>query len=150
MLSLIGLLTYFAYNDLRNTYQLTQQFIEQQQVKRGLLTKMYSSARERSFILLRMVAEYDDFALDDLNQGLTMQSSKFHRAREQLLSNDLDHNELDLLVEQNEVTFKDTAVQNQVAQLFQAGRREQAQRLLIESALPNQELYLIKKAFRDC
>jgi len=142
LLSLIGLLTFLSYSDLRDTYRLTQKTIEEQQVKRTLLTEMYNAARERSLILLRMMAEHDDFALDDLQQELSVQASSFLQAREQLLSMNLELEELELLVEQNEATFKNTPLQNRVAKLFIDGEREQAQQLLIHRALPGQDAVL--------
>lgn len=142
LLFLIAVLLYFAYQDLRGTYRLTQQTISTQHKKRTLLTEMYNAARERSLILLKMVAEYDTFKLDELNQEMGVQASQFLKAREQLLNMDLDIDELELLVKQNEATFNNAPLQNRVAGLFIEGKRQQAQQLLFDKALPGQEVVL--------
>lgn len=144
LLALIGLLTYFAYSDLGKTYQLTQQVIEQQQAKRALLTTMSNATHERSVLLLKMLAETDEFILDELNQLLIEQASRFISAREQLLAMNLGLQELELLVGQNEAMFNNAPVQNRVAQLFMQGERDQAQTLLFETALPVQDTVLVQ------
>lgn len=142
LITLIASLLYFAYRDVSDTYLISTKIIQEQQLKRTLLTNMYNAARERSLILLRMFAEYDDFALDDLNQALGEQARVFIKSREQLLSMGLDGKELALLLVQYEATLKNAPLQDQVAQLFIDGERVKARRLLFEKALPGQDIVL--------
>lgn len=142
LITLIASLLYFVYRDVSDTYLISTKIIQEQQLKRTLLTNMYNAARERSLILLRMMAEYDDFDLDELNQALGAQARTFIKSREQLLSMGLDKEELELLTIQSEATFKNAPLQNQVAELFIEGERIKAGQLLFQKALPGQDIVL--------
>lgn len=135
-------LIFFSYNDIRHSYLITRNIILEQQIKRTLVTDMYNSARERSLILLKMLAEEDDFVLQELSHELDKNAQLFIQSREELLSIDLTHKELELLLVQNEATIKNAPLQNQIAELFMLRKMEKAEKLLLTEALPIQDIVL--------
>ena len=137
-------LLYSSYQGVGDTYAQARLIIVQQQAKHQLVTSMYRAARERSLILLTMNATQDLFELDDLYQQLGEQASSFINSRQQLMSMDLSEEERQILKGQLKLVSTNAPLQNQAATLFIHGDREQAQRLLFETAIPGQQQVLNK------
>jgi len=144
MMIMAGTLLYGSYTDLKEAHLKTKEVIEVQELKQDLLTTMYSSARERSLILLKMYAKGDPFELDDLNQELGKHARAFITARQKLMGFKLTEEERSILEKQNELTLINAPLQNEVAQLFIEEKRERAESLLFDTAIPGQDTVLLK------
>lgn len=133
-----AVLLYRSYNDVKFTHNQASSFIAEQQIKHGLLSKMYAASRERSLILLKMLAENDPFELDDLRQQLSDQAGLFIEAREQFISLRLNHDESLILAEQDAAVSTNAPLQNKVADFFIEGHHDTARELLFTQAIPGQ------------
>ena len=131
-----------VYNRVVDSYSEMQSIIEQQQLKRELLTAMYNSARERSIILLKMTTNNDPFDLDDMQQELGIYAREFIRARTALSELPLSTSEISLLQQQNELTMRNAPLQDQAAELLLEGKKDEAFALLFEEAIPGQRAVL--------
>jgi diguanylate cyclase (GGDEF)-like protein len=137
-------LLYNGYSDVKSAHLQARGVIEVQQTKYRLLTTMFSASRERSVILLKMLAEEDLFELDDLKQVLSLEASNFIAAHQQFTKMKLGKEEKLILAEQNEAVRYNAPLQNRVAELFVDGERDQARELLFNKAIPGQVLVLKK------
>ncbi len=133
-----GYLIFNSYSDARQVHDATTKILRDQQLKRVLLASMFSASRERSLILLEMVAEEDVFELDDLNQRFAEQARIFITAREKIYSLPLTEKEFMLLEQVRETIILNEPKQNQVAELFTEEKREWAISLLFSDAIPGQ------------
>jgi len=133
-----GYLIFNSYSDARQVHDATTKILRDQQLKRVLLASMFSASRERSLILLEMVAEEDVFELDDLNQRFAEQARVFIAAREKIYSLPLTEKEFILLERVRETITINEPKQNQVAELFTEEKREWAISLLFSHAIPGQ------------
>ena len=133
-----GYLIFNSYSDARQVHDATTKILRDQQLKRVLLASMFSASRERSLILLEMVAEEDAFELDDLNQRFAEQARIFITAREKIYSLPLTEKEFMLLEQVRETILLNEPKQNQVAELFTEEKREWAISLLFSDAIPGQ------------
>ena len=138
ILSVISALLYFVYEQIVDSYSDMKSSIELQQVKRDLVSDMYNSARERSIILLSMYVQDDPFEIDELWQEMGTHARTFIRARQHLMSMELDQDELHLLNIQAELTTKNVPYQEQAAELMVQGEKEAAGEILFERAIPGQ------------
>jgi len=133
-----GYLIFNSYSDARQVHDATTKILRDQQLKRVLLASMFSASRERSLILLEMVAEEDVFELDDLNQRFAEQARVFIAAREKIYSLPLTEKEFILLEQVRATIIINEPKQNQVAELFTEEKREWAISLLFSHAIPGQ------------
>ena len=56
-----GVILCQAYQETLDTYSESKEVISSQQYKRNLMIQMYNAARERSFMLLKMIGVDDPF-----------------------------------------------------------------------------------------
>jgi len=133
-----ALLLNSGYKRVTDSYIDISEKIEQQELKRVIMFTMNSAVRERSYILLQMLAVTDAFELDDLNQQLGVIARKFIKVREQLLLMSLTKKELRLWEKQRYLTNKNEALQRQISQLIMDGDRSTAHELFFSGLLPSQ------------
>lgn len=138
----LAYLLYSGYGDVKNTYNRTVETIVEQQQKQQLLTSMANVARDRSLILLKMLAEDDAFELDELNQEFAQQARNYISSRQKLISLQLNDVEKELLAKQDALASVNQKLQRKIADLFMQGEREQAKKLLFELAIPGQNRVL--------
>ena len=131
-------LLYQGYIDVKSTHDTSTRLIDEQLSKRSYIAAMYSSARERSILLLQMMSEEDPFELDDLDQAMAEQARTFIIARQNLTNMQLNAQEQEILRKQNEMTSINAPLQDHVADLLMEGQREKARQLLYEEAIPSQ------------
>ena len=142
LLAVSAYLLFNSYQNVKNIHIQAKTALGEHQVKNRLLTQMYGAARERSVLLLRMYAEKDPFELDELNQEMSKHARDFIRARQQLMAMELTEQEASILAKQNQATRVNAPLQNHVAELFIEERREEAEQLLFDEAIPNQTAIL--------
>jgi diguanylate cyclase (GGDEF)-like protein/PAS domain S-box-containing protein len=105
-----------------------------------LANEMYRLARERTLLLQKITVEEDLFAQDELVQSYDDLGHRFMEARRRLLSQQqVAPREQALLSGLLQTTGRTAAVQQNVIDLALKGRRSQAQRLLLEQAVPLQD-----------
>ncbi|MCU7835523.1 MAG: response regulator [gamma proteobacterium symbiont of Taylorina sp.] len=137
-----GMTLYNSYNTTRLIYLKTKNIIQQQQSKTTIFNQMYHATRERTIILLKMYATTDPFELDQFNQDMGTQARIFIKAREQLLSMQLSHQENILFKAQMKLARKNEPLQNSAARLLMDERQEDAYPILFEQAIPAQKIIL--------
>lgn len=138
----LAYLLYSGYADVKNTYNRTVETIIEQQLKQQLLTNMANVARDRSLLLLKMLAEDDVFELDELNQEFGRRARNYILSRQKLISLQLNEVEKELLAKQDVLASVNQKLQRRIADLFLQGEREQAKILLFEQAIPRQNQVL--------
>lgn len=135
-------LLYFTFSNVQNNYKKGVYHINQDLLKKRALTTMASATRDRSLILIRMYRETDFFKLDDLNQLLSEQASKFIGARDELYSLELTIREKEILDQQIKLVASNAPLQNRVSNLFMLGKHKDAESLLFGKALSGQNSVL--------
>lgn len=118
--------------------RLMEEVVTQNNVKVVLATKMYIAARERSVLLLQMIAHKDPFERDELFLKFNEMATRFVVALQELQKKNLDAKEIALLDEQMELTRNVVPVQLEIADLIAANEIESARTLLFQKAIPAQ------------
>jgi diguanylate cyclase (GGDEF)-like protein/PAS domain S-box-containing protein len=131
-------LSYFIYQGSLSLYQDAERAITQLQVKREAITGMMRSARERSVVLLEMSIEKDVFKRDELRFRLDRQAAVFIVFRSLFEKQPLTPEESKVFYNLLEMVFENVPILDQVADLLIADELEEARKLLIDVAMPNQ------------
>lgn len=107
-----------------------------------LAGRMYTAARERTVSLQKMMLLTDPFERDDQWMRYGSYAAEFTAARAALLATDLTAEERGLLQRQGQLSGIAVPMQEQVMDLIRDGRTAQAQRLLVQAAIPAQDRVL--------
>lgn len=107
-----------------------------------LANRMYAAARERTISLQKMMLLSDPFERDDQWLRYGSYAGEFTAARAALLAMPLSAEERGLLQRQGQLSGIAVPMQEQVMQLIRDGRTAQAQRLLVQGAIPAQDRVL--------
>lgn len=118
--------------------RLMEEVVTQNNVKVSLATKMYIAARERSVLLLQMIAHKDPFERDELFLKFNEMATRFVVALQELEKKNLDAKEIALLDKQMELTRIVVPVQMEIADLIALDEIESARTLLFQKAIPAQ------------
>lgn len=121
------------------TNQNVSQIVRLHGLKTELITQMYNAARERSICLFTMVSQDDPFKRDEAYLRFNGYAAQFARARIKLKTLSLTKDESDLLQQQAAITRKTVPIQTRVADMANENRITQANKLLIEQAVPLQD-----------
>ena len=116
--------------------------VNEHNVKTGYIITMYTAARERSVSLLRMVNMEDAFDRDEEYLHLNELATTFAVARIALNELGLDKAEAVFFSEQGKLTQASVPLQNAVVQLLIEEKVAEATRLLLDEAIPAQDLVL--------
>ena len=103
-----------------------------------ILYRMQLAARDRTFALFGAVHTVDPFEQDSEIQRFYEQGAVFGAARTQLMRLRLDETERDLLAQQRAQTAAIMPLHDRVIELVMAGRRDEAERLLVDHVVPAQ------------
>jgi len=103
---------------------------------------MYHAARERSYVLVKLVHEDDALVADDYAMRFWALAHEVAEARRLLLKENLTPEEHALLDRQAAATALTVPLQERVIELSGAYRRSEAMAILTEQALPAQEAVL--------
>jgi hypothetical protein len=122
--------------------RLMEKVVTQNNVKVSLATKMYIAARERSVLLLQMMAHKDPFERDKLFLKFNEMATRFIVARKELEKMNLDKKEIALLDKQMELIRIVAPTQVEIADLIAADEIEPARILLFQQAIPGQDKVL--------
>jgi diguanylate cyclase (GGDEF)-like protein/PAS domain S-box-containing protein len=103
-----------------------------------MLYHMQLAARDRTFALFGATHTTDPFEQDSEIQRFYEQGAVFGAARTQLMRLKLDETERDLLAQQRAQTAAIMPLHDRVIELVMAGRRDEAERLLVDHVVPAQ------------
>ena len=129
-------------NRMIDNNKLMHEVVTQNNVKLDLARNMYIAARERSVLLLTMLALDDPFERDELFLVMNEMATSFAVSRMALEQKKLDENELALLEKQKSLTMVVAPQQTEVADLLANDDIESARKLLFQEAMPGQEKVL--------
>lgn len=107
-----------------------------------LAHRMYHAARERSYVLVRLVHEEDALVADDYAMRFWALAHEVAQARRLLVKETLIPEEHALLDEQARAVAQTVPLQERVIELRGAHRRREAMAILTDQALPAQEAVL--------
>lgn len=114
--------------------------VHQQTSHVQLITRMRNSARERALLLSTMLITPDPFERDALFMRLRNKGEAFLEAHEALLATELSEAERAMIAEQDAQATRSAAHQYRVIELLHEERFEEATRVLLERAIPTQNL----------
>jgi class 3 adenylate cyclase/preprotein translocase subunit SecG len=119
--------------------KLMEEVVTQNNVKVILARNMYIAARERSVLLLQMLAHEDPFERDELYLTFNKMATRFIVARKELEQKNLDEQEILLLKKQMDLTRYVVPIQVKIADLMAEDKMEPARALMFEKAIPAQD-----------
>jgi class 3 adenylate cyclase/preprotein translocase subunit SecG len=119
--------------------KLMEEVVTQNNVKVILARNMYIAARERSVLLLQMLAHEDPFERDELYLTFNKMATRFIMARKELEQKNLDEQEILLLKKQMDLTRYVVPIQVKIADLMAEDKMESARALMFEKAIPAQD-----------
>lgn len=108
-------------------------------VKVGLVTTMRQAARDRALILHRITLMADPFDIDAEMLAYSQAAAEFREALDQLRNMPLNPQERNVLDQALDKVRIGQASQDQVMELFQQGRREEANQLLLNETVAAQK-----------
>ncbi len=142
VLALIVFVTVIGVTNLQSLQQDSNRIVSNHMAKIEYTTTMYSAARFRIVAMQKMTLLEDPFDRDEEAQILNEMASRFAEARLALLELPLTDEERRMLDEQGQFTGKALPVQRQISQLAFDEELIEAQKLLIEQAIPAQDAVL--------
>ncbi len=140
VLGLLAGVGIFGITNLRTIDQHLSLITNDLQQKLLITVTMRKSARERSLNLHRMILLDDPFEQDEEWLSFNRYGAIFSEARERLEGMPLSAEEHVFIERHRELINENVGVQVETAQLAMAGDREGATRLLVEQALPAQNV----------
>jgi len=135
LIVLLGLIGIFY---MRSVNTEIRTIIEVHNRKTQLSYDMYIAARERAMQLQAIIDEADPFARDALVPQFHEKAGIFRKAREEMLTLELSHEEYKLLKLQADTTTRGAALQDEVLDLTLSDNMAQARSLLRRQAIPVQ------------
>lgn len=121
---------------------LMAEVVTQNNAKINLVRNMYIAARERSVLLLKMLAVDDPFERDDLHTEFNEMATRFIVARTEVTEKELDDYEVELFRELGGVIRATASTQSDVVDLIMQEDIETARDLLFQKAIPGQDKVL--------
>lgn len=116
--------------------------VDEHNVKTGYIVDMYTTARERSVSLLRMLSLEDPFERDEEYMRFNKLALEFAQARLALSKMPLYDEELTFLNKQGKLTAISVPLQERVIQLLIDDDTAQATRVLLDLSIPAQDRVL--------
>lgn len=137
-LLLILIVTVVGLNELEKHSTQLQSTVQGHMQRMALTKTMQTAARDRTMSLVRMITLTDPFDHDEEQLRFAQHATVFMDARRNLMALPLSEQELTLLEQQWSHTRRAIPYQNQVIELSRAGHVLEAQKVLIERAVPAQ------------
>ena len=144
VLALMLFLTAVGLVQLQASQKRLEGIVGDHLAKVSLATRMHTSARERTVSLQQLVILGDPFERDEQWIRYLSKAGEFVQAREALLGLPLTAEEVALLKRQGQLTGIAVPIQERVVNLVSAGNIVEAQRLLIDEAIPAQDRVLVQ------
>jgi PAS domain-containing protein len=142
VLALMISLTAIGLTRMAAIHQRMEVIVNEQNVKTDLVALMRHAARERTIVLHRMAVMTDAFERDDELQKFSAMASEFLKARDKLVAMGLSKTEAATLEKVGERALEGTRLQGEVVDLVLAEKLPEANKILLEKAMPAQNLVL--------
>ncbi len=142
LLALMLLLTGLGVTYMDATEGRLTTIVNNHMAKIELATRMHHAARERTVNLQKMILLADPFERDEQWLQFNNRAGEFAATRGQLLAMPLTPEERELLDRQGRLTGVAVPLQDRVVELSSQGMPREAQRLLVEQAIPAQDAVL--------
>ncbi|MCF8198484.1 MAG: diguanylate cyclase [Sulfuritalea sp.] len=142
----IALMLFLAASTLKRMERIDEsirEISEQHTITAQHAHKMYDLARERIYLLVNIGHTDDLFAADELAIRFKTLEYEFGQIRQKLMTQNLLQEEKALLEEQRLAAVDTMRLQEIFLDLVFAGKKEQAEEVLIKQVLPAQEKVLI-------
>ncbi|MEN8133577.1 MAG: adenylate/guanylate cyclase domain-containing protein [Pseudomonadota bacterium] len=127
---------------MKENHALMEEVVTQNNVKINLVRNMYIAARERSVLLLEMLALNDPFERDERYLEFNVMATRFSVARMEMKEKILDEYEAVLFKKQGDATRVTAPSQNEVVELIMQEEMDAARDLLFQKAIPGQDKVL--------
>lgn len=138
VVTLMLALLVFSLSRLSAISQALDEVAEEHNNHAALAYTMYNASRERAFLLYNITFDDDPFSRDEKIQQFYILGTAFGSARTKLRESDLVPAEKIMLDEQGKFTSATMSLQQEVIELVEADRMEEASRLLRDKAIPAQ------------
>ncbi len=139
VVALMGWLTLSSLYRLDGIRGNIAQIVSQHNEHAGLLRRMLQTTRDRSLLLQKIISEADPFVRDEFAVRVDQLGAEFAQLRERFLKLDLLPEEKALLERQGAASAKTKPLQYLVIELAMQGRQADAQRVLVQEAMPAQD-----------
>ena len=136
IIMLMVIVTAIGVIRMQENNRLMEEIVTQNNVKVELVRNMYTAARERSVLLLRMMILDDPFERDELFLQFNTMATRFGIARMALMEKKLDEYERSHFEKQSALTRIVAPLQVKVADLIFNDDMDEARRILFESSSP--------------
>jgi diguanylate cyclase (GGDEF)-like protein len=136
------MLAVFSLHQLQNLQQEMSRVVETNTTRMDLTLQMRVNSRERVYLLFNMINVDDPFERDELSLRLMELGEKFLQTREALLATGLSDKERQMLEAHREHARTVVPLQRHVLELIQQDQIDEARRVLLEKAIPEQNVAL--------
>lgn len=141
VVALMGWLTTSSLSRLNGIRANIEEIVVQHNEHAGHVRKMYQTTRDRSVLLQKIITEPDPFARDELAVRVDELGSEFAQLRAGFMKL-AQPAEKELLERQGAASAKTKPLQYKVIELAMQGNISEAQRVLVQDALPAQDAAL--------
>jgi len=139
MLAFMAFLVVIAVFGMEATQQQLETIVNNQIARKiELSTRMQFAARERTLALQQMMLTDDPFERDDLMMAFSGYAGEFIKAREDLMAMNLSKVEKDFMDAQGKRSNIAVPIQKQVVALIQENQFKEANKVLLNEAVPAQ------------
>ena len=138
MLLLLLLITATGIRNMAAINDRMDKIVSGHNVKTNQIATLRTIARERSLLIYHMLLDRDPFVVDEEIQQLSLLAGQFIQLRDQFFAANLTPAEKQQFDRMLQVVYQSTRVQQQVIDLLQEGRFDDAGRLLQEKSLAEQ------------
>jgi signal transduction histidine kinase len=143
MLAFMAFLVFIALFGMEATQQQLETIVNNQIARKiELSTRMQFAARERTLALQQMMLTDDPFERDELFMAFSGYAGEFIKARQQLMAMKLSKLEKDFMDAQGKRSNIAVPIQRQVVELIQENKLKEANKLLLNKAVPAQNQVL--------
>ena len=138
------LIATIASDQMNLTFKSIDYIVKDNNIKTSLISIMLVSARERTISLQKITRMEDAFDRDDEWMRFNSYGAKFATARKQFVNLGITEEEEEILDIQSKLTNKIAPMQIKIAFMAMDDKLMEAEKLLNESAIPEQDLVFIQ------
>jgi len=142
VLALLIAIAVIAVREMGSVNRQLLAIFEHHSMNTDLVFAMHRAARERALLLHAMTITTDPFDKDERFIRFNEMATEFAIAREKLLKMEVTPAERAILMKQGEALAVSVPLQNRVGELIMAGRTAEANRVLLNDAIPAQNMVL--------
>ncbi len=150
VLVLMASIALIGLTRMADIHRRMEAVVHEHNVKAELVAEMRNAARERTISLHRMALMRDPFDRDEEYLRFRQMAWVFLRARNALFAMPLSETERQTILASQEMTQVSVPIQERIYELLVEGRHAEADRMLLEEAIPAQnKVFMHFSAFLD-